>query len=69
MTEAPQLLRVNPGSVKQSFLARKILGHGIGPTSLMPQGCPSIIPPVPACLTESEIFTILAWIQGGAPDN
>jgi len=24
---------------------------------------------VPACLTDAEVFTILSWIQGGAPDN
>jgi len=65
----PHLMRVQPGSIKKSYLARKILGQGIGPTSRMPQGCPAVIPPVPACLTDAEVFTILSWIQAGAPDN
>ncbi|HYV57754.1 MAG TPA: hypothetical protein VE911_09415 [Candidatus Nitrosopolaris sp.] len=65
----PNLMRIEPGSIKKSYLARKILGQGIGPTSRMPQGCPAVIPPVPACLTDAEVFTILSWIQGGAPDN
>jgi len=65
----PHLTRVQPGSIKKSYLARKVLGQGIGPTSRMPQGCPAVIPPVPACLTDAEVFTILSWIQGGAPND
>lgn len=68
---ARKLFRVKPGSVKASFMARKILGVGIPPGiggSVMPQGCPGL-PPSGGCLTEEETFTILLWIANGAPDN
>jgi hypothetical protein len=68
---ARKLFRVKPGSVKGSFMARKILGVGIAPGiggSIMPQGCPGL-PPSGGCLTEDETFTILLWIANGAPDN
>jgi len=70
-------LRVQPGSIKKSDLARRVLGQGVpaGGTQ-MPQGCPGIAPPgCPAgtiadcCLTDAEKFTILSWIANGAPDN
>jgi hypothetical protein len=70
-TEIPSLLRVKPGSIRGSFLARKILGQGIPPGrggGGMPQGCPTV-PPVGGCLTSDQIFTILSWIANGAPDN
>jgi hypothetical protein len=70
-SQAPKLLRVKPGSIKGSFLARKVLGVGIPPGaggSRMPQGCPAVIPPVKECPTDAEIFTILSWIAHGAPD-
>ena len=68
---ARRLMRVKPGSVKASFMARKILGVGIPAGvggSIMPQGCPGL-PPSGGCLTEDEIFTILLWIANGAPNN
>jgi hypothetical protein len=34
----------------------------------MPFGCP-LAPGVGGCLTNAEIYTILAWIQSGAPNN
>jgi hypothetical protein len=34
----------------------------------MPQGCPGF-PPLGGCLTREEIFTIVAWIAEGAPNN
>jgi hypothetical protein len=70
-SEIPNLFRVKPGSLKSSFLARKILGQGVPPGrggAMMPQGCPGI-PPTSGCLTSSELFTILSWIQNGAPND
>ena len=70
-------VRVQPGSIKRSDLARRVLGQGVpaGGTQ-MPQGCPGIAPPgCPAgtiadcCLTDAEKFTILSWIANGAPNN
>jgi len=69
--EARNLLRVKPGSVKASFMARKILGVGIPRNTggaLMPFGCPGFVP-AGGCLTADEIFTILLWIANGAPNN
>jgi len=72
-----KFLRVKPGSIKGSDLARRVLGQGVpaGGTP-MPQGCPGIAPPgCPAgtieacCLTDAEKFTILSWIANGAPNN
>jgi hypothetical protein len=31
----------------------------------MPYKCPTIEEPVERCLTPTEIYTILAWIQAG----
>ena len=65
----PSLMLVRPGSVAQSYLARKILGKRIPDrTPRMPQGCPGTVP-AGGCLTDAEIAAILAWIQTGAPDN
>jgi hypothetical protein len=68
--EVPKLDRVKPGSVRGSFLARKILGQGI-PAGLgggiMPQGCPSVPIVAGSCLTDAEKYTILSWIAHGAP--
>jgi hypothetical protein len=64
-----KLLRVKPGSLRGSEMARRILGQGYAKGGLpMPQGCPGITP-LHGCLTDQERFTILAWIAGGAPDN
>jgi len=65
----PSLSLVRPGSVAQSYLARKILGKHIPDhTARMPNGCPAN-PPAGGCLTDGEIAAILAWIQTGAADN
>lgn len=66
--DAPtKLPLVEPGSIKRSFLARKLLGKGLPAASSakMPEGCPVTVP----CLTNDEVTLILSWIQGGAPDN
>jgi hypothetical protein len=60
---ASKLLRVKPGSVKKSFLTKGLFGLG---ARQMPDGCPDILPPVERCLTPTEVYTILAWIQAGA---
>ncbi len=69
-TEGGTLLLVAPGNVARSFMARKVLGKGLKAAngSLMPQGCPGF-PPAGGCLTDAEIYTILAWIQAGAPNS
>jgi hypothetical protein len=69
-TEGGKLQIVMPGSIAKSFMARKILGRGLKPSngSMMPQGCPGV-PPAGGCLTPAEEYTILAWIQSGAPNN
>ena len=68
--EGGKLLVVAPGSIAKSFLARKITGKGLKSSTgtLMPFGCP-LAPGVGGCLTDAEIYTILAWIQSGAPNN
>jgi hypothetical protein len=59
-------VRVKPGSIKQSEMARRLLGQGIAPAgTAMPQGCPTV-PPDNGCLTDAEMFTILEWIATGA---
>jgi hypothetical protein len=62
-----RLREVKAGSVRQSYLARKILGQRIL-GSPMPSGCPGN-PPLDGCLTDAELYAILSWIQGGAPNN
>lgn len=69
-TEVRKLAMVTPGSVKRSFLARKLLSVGLPPLATgfagrMPSGCPVATP----CLTDAQIFTILSWIANGAPRN
>jgi hypothetical protein len=68
--EGGKLLVVSPGSIAKSFLARKILGKGlrIANGSRMPLGCPAVAP-FGGCPTEAELYTLLAWIQAGAPAN
>jgi len=68
--EGGKLLVVSPGSIAKSFLARKITGKGLKGSNgiLMPFGCP-LVPGVGGCLTDAEIYTILAWIQAGTPNN
>ena len=64
-----KLVRVKPGSIRQSQLAHRILGQGLPRGgAIMPQGCPGF-PPLGGCLTREEIFTIVAWIAEGAPNN
>jgi hypothetical protein len=60
---APRLLRVKPGSLRASFLARSVLGFR---AREMPDGCPAVLPPVERCLSPAEQYLILAWIQAGA---
>jgi hypothetical protein len=68
--EGGSLLLVTPGSIKKSFMARKILGRGLKSVNgaLMPFGCPGA-PPPSGCPADPEIYAILAWIQSGAPNN
>src|SRR5262245_33323433 len=63
-------LIVAPGSITKSFVAKKITGKGLKPANgaMMPQGCPGF-PPAGGCLDDAEIYTILSWIQAGAPNN
>lgn len=63
-------LLVAPRLIAKSFVARKITGKGLKPAngSIMPQGCPGF-PPEGGCLDDADIYTILAWIQSGAPNN
>lgn len=68
-TNVPSLMLVHPGSVRDSYLARKILGKRIPDhTQRMPQGCPAQVP-AGGCLSDGELAAIIAWIQAGAPDN
>jgi hypothetical protein len=65
----PSMMLVHPGSVAESYLARKILGKRIPDhTARMPQGCPGSAPSG-GCLSDAEIAAIVSWIQTGAPDN
>src|SRR5262249_48912076 len=63
-------LLVAPRLIAKSFVAKKITGKGLKPTNgaMMPQGCPGF-PPAGGCLDDAEIYTILSWIQAGAPNN
>ena len=59
-----KLQRVKPGSLKKSYLT---LGLFPGTLAIqMPDGCPNVVAPVTRCLTDAEVYTILAWIQAGA---
>jgi hypothetical protein len=72
-SESPHFLRVKPRSIKDSFMARKILGLGLVPQPIagveMPQGCPGGPIPMGGCLSQDEKFTLLYWIANGAPNN
>jgi hypothetical protein len=59
-----KLARVKPGSLKKSYLTRSLFGNA---AVFMPDGCP-LDPTAQGgrCLTQSEIYLILAWIQSGA---
>jgi hypothetical protein len=59
-----KLARVKPGSLKKSYLTRSLFGTA---AVQMPDGCP-LDPTAEGgrCLTPSEIYLILAWIQSGA---
>ena len=59
---SPKTARVQPGSIKKSYLARSLFGKA---AIQMPDGCPNS-PTEGVCLTPAEIYTILAWIQAGA---
>lgn len=67
----PKLVRVKPGNLRQSFMARKLLAMGIpklGGGAVMPLGCPGL-PPAGGCLGPGELYTILSWIKTGALNN
>jgi hypothetical protein len=55
---------VKPGSLKKSYLTRSLFGNA---AVFMPDGCP-LDPTAQGgrCLTQTEIYLILAWIQSGA---
>jgi hypothetical protein len=59
-----KLARVKPGNLKKSYLTRSLFGRA---AVFMPEGCP-LDPTAQGgrCLTQSEIYLILAWIQSGA---
>jgi len=59
-----KLARVKPGSLKKSYLTRSLFGNA---AVFMPEGCP-LEPTAEGsrCLTQTEIYLILAWIQSGA---
>ncbi len=59
----PSLKRVQPHSIKKSYVTKALFGNG---AIQMPQGCPDVVDPVTRCLDDVEIYTILAWIQNGA---
>jgi hypothetical protein len=59
-------VRVKPGSISGSEMARRLIGKGMAAGgTMMPQGCPGV-PPNHGCLTDAEKFTILYWIATGA---
>ncbi len=71
-TEGGALRIVQPGSLKKSFLAKKIIpGARLKFTegATMPQGCPGAPLSDGGCPTDAEIYAILAWIQAGALAN
>jgi hypothetical protein len=59
-----KLQRVKPGSLRKSYLTRSLFGFA---AVQMPDGCP-LDPTAEGgrCLTPSEVYLILAWIQSGA---
>ncbi|MBI3797971.1 MAG: hypothetical protein HY268_13525 [Deltaproteobacteria bacterium] len=57
--------RVNPGKSSESYLYQKIIAGGSMITGTrMPPACPSN---PNACLSDSDIQTIVGWIDEGAP--
>ena len=58
--EMPQLARVQPGDVANSYLYRKIVGSGIT-GDRMPQGGP--------VLNDTQIKLVRDWIRRGAPND
>ena len=60
---SPRTARVKPGSLKKSYLVNGLFGVG---AVRMPDGCPDVLPPVERCLSDVELYTILAWVQAGA---
>ena len=61
-TEAPPLLRVNPGDPANSYIIQKLQGTAaVG--ARMPYGCPATQP----CLSANTIAFIQQWIANGAP--
>ena len=58
--EMPQLARVQPGDVANSYLYRKIVGSGIT-GDRMPQGGPY--------LNDVQIKLVRDWIRRGAPND
>jgi hypothetical protein len=61
----PKIPRVKPRSLKKSYLTKSLFGNG---AVQMPDGCPNapVEPEEGKCLTQSQIYVILAWIQAGA---
>jgi CHRD domain/Bacterial Ig domain len=60
--EEPNLLRVKPGDATDSYVVHKLEGVGIAPgTARMPFGGPYE--------SQTEINTLIAWINAGAPNN
>jgi hypothetical protein len=57
--------RVTPGKPQKSELTRRLFGKG---GAAMPLGCPGGSP-LGGCLTETDIYTLITWIQAGAPNN
>jgi len=62
LSSFPKIPRVKPGSLKKSYLVKGLFGNG---AVQMPDGCPND-PTEGRCLTPTETYLILAWIQAGA---
>ncbi len=62
-TEVGKFPLVQAGSIKRSYLARKILGQGL------PASSPTRMPTGQLPLPDAELFTILTWIVNGAPPS
>jgi hypothetical protein len=60
-TEVGKFPLVQAGSIKRSYLARKVLGQGL------PASNPTRMPTGQLPLPDAELFTILSWIANGAP--
>ncbi len=66
--EKPELLRVAPGNVLESYLYLKLC-EGTRGTACGEPIAGSPMPLVGPPLTESELAQVAAWILDGAPDN